>query len=119
MAANVSAAASSTPVSLGLLAEGGGPNGGYVVTKVERFGSAGKAGIQLGDELLALNGKLRTPEETTAILSQLSPGAVITLTLLRKGQRMEVPVKLMAYKPLKLDLDDIDDVLERKIAPAA
>ena len=95
-----------------------GPNQGGLVQRVARFSSAAKGGIIPGDEILAFDGKRMTaPEQVQAALAAAGVGATIQVTLLRNGSPMELPVLLLEKKTLKLDLDEVDEVLERKIAP--
>lgn len=97
-----------------------GPNGGLVLVRVEKFSTAYKAGLMVGDELLAFDGKrFATPQEGLAILQAVGVGGQVTVDLVREGAKMQLPMKLFEKKVVKLDLDDISNVLERKISPAA
>jgi S1-C subfamily serine protease len=96
---------------------------GVVAKRVDRFSSLGKAGVQVGDVLLAINdtalAQLPTPEALMAHWSSLGVGATALVRLLRDGQPLTVPVVLVVKKVVSLDLEEIDASLERKIAPAA
>lgn len=97
-----------------------GPNGGLVLVRVEKFSTAYKAGLMVGDELLAFDGKkFATPQEGLAILQAIGVGGQVMVDLVRDGERRQLPMKLFEKKVVKLDLDDISNVLERKISPAA
>jgi S1-C subfamily serine protease len=97
-----------------------GPNGGLVLAKVEKFGTAYKAGLQVGDELVSFEGQtFATPQDGLAILQTLGVGATVSVEAFRGGERLTVPMKLYEKKVVKFDLDDISNVLERKISPAA
>lgn len=103
-----------------------------LVKKVNKFGSAGKAGITAGDELIALNG-IRVPslagvQDADARMTKMDAffqqhlkttgvGGTLRVQLVRGGSTMEVPVLLKARKQLALQLDEVSEVLERKIAP--
>lgn len=115
-----SAAQESNAVSLGISDCAGVKGGGLRVGKVEKFGSAGKAGIQQGDVLVSFNGKAVDSFETAQkIAEELGTGGSVKVRLIREGKPLDVEMKLRAKKKaLKLDLEELDEVLERKISPS-
>jgi S1-C subfamily serine protease len=107
------------PVSFCGFQKHAGPNGGLVVESADKACSATKAAIVVGDEVLAVNGTAVTDvSQAMAVLQAAGVGATVTVAFVRAGQRMDVPMVVQA-KSLALDLDDFDEVVERKIAPAA
>ena len=104
-------------VSLGIGARPG-PNGGAVVETVQRFGSVAKAGVVVGDEILTSNGKrIANFEEWTRDLEQIGIGNSVTLRVIRGGQTLELPMKILERKTLSLEVKALEEVLERKISP--
>jgi S1-C subfamily serine protease len=97
-----------------------GKHGGVSVMKVDRFGSAGKAGVLVNDEILSWNGQSpKTEAEFLAIMTSLKVGETLRLRIVRNGAQMDLPVPLLAKrKKLSLDLEELDETLERKISPA-
>ncbi|UCF97678.1 MAG: M20/M25/M40 family metallo-hydrolase [Spirochaetaceae bacterium] len=67
---------------------------GVLIRQVLEDGPAGKAGLNQGDVLLALNGIAVGPENLRALLMRLGAGARVELTVLRKGERLIVPLIL-------------------------
>jgi predicted metalloprotease with PDZ domain len=68
-----------------------------VITKVVPKSPAEKAGIQVGDEILAFNGISSTEKEEVIwaeVKKQLIPGNKITLTMERSGKSREFEVEL-------------------------
>jgi S1-C subfamily serine protease len=96
-----------------------GPNGGLVLTKVEKFSSAAKAGLAVGDEIVSIDGQVvRSPDEALAAVQRAGVGATVTVQAMRGGAALALPMKIFEKKA-DLDLGDISDTLERKISPAA
>jgi S1-C subfamily serine protease len=94
-----------------------GKNGG-VIEKVEKWSTALKAGVQVGDEIVLWNGqKLTSFEHMVEILDAAGVGGIVKLGVLRGGNNIELNLTVPKRKTLSLDLDEIDDVLERKISP--
>ena len=118
-APNASIKVDNTPkqVSLGISAAPG-PNGGAIAQAVQRFGSAAKAGVQVGDELVACNGKkLATVEQWQAALQAVGVGNTATIRVLRGGKPIDLQMKLLEKKQLSLEVKALEEVLERKISP--
>jgi S1-C subfamily serine protease len=86
--------------------------------KLDKNGSAAAAGMLVGDELIAINGKpTPSPEAVTALLAAAGGvGAVVTVRVVRNGAAIELPVTLKK-KTLSLEVEDVAEVLERKISP--
>jgi S1-C subfamily serine protease len=86
---------------------------------VRKFGSAGRAGLQPGDVLVSLNGVAATSlEQLSAVMEPLQVGDVVTAVYRRNGAEATVAIKLRAQKKaLNLDIEEMEEVLERKISP--
>jgi len=70
------------------------PEGVYVV-QVSQGSPAEAAGIQRGDVIIAINGKeTLTTAAVNAVKNTLQAGDTMTLTLVRDGKKIEVPVVL-------------------------
>jgi serine protease Do len=68
---------------------------GAVVTQVEADSPGAKAGLQVGDVISELDGqKVSDAGELQAMVSAKQPGSKVTLTVLRNGKSMTVPVTL-------------------------
>ena len=67
--------------------------GGVLITQVERGGPAGKAGVQLGDVLLSVNGR-RVADTSTMLnlIAALQPGQQARLKLARNQAETELDV---------------------------
>lgn len=95
-----------------------GPGGGVLVQSLERFGSAAKAGVQVGDELVACNGQpLASVERWLVDLEAIGVGAIVTVRVLRAGELIDIAMKLLEKKVLSLEVKALEEVLERKISP--
>jgi len=109
----------SRPVSFCGFDKTPGPNGGLVVRVADGASSAARAGIVIGDEVLAIDGqKLNDAAHAMTLLQAAGVDANVTVKLVREGAELELPMVVLA-KSLALELDDLDEVVERKIAPAA
>jgi serine protease Do len=74
--------------------EYGLPAGAYVAV-VEEGGAAAKAGVQVGDVITAVNGEeVSSDSELIAAKNQYQPGDVITLTVYRGGEELELSATL-------------------------
>jgi S1-C subfamily serine protease len=105
-------------MNIGLGAVDRGPNNGALIVQLARFGSLAKAGVQVGDEVVATNGKpIVTMEQWKLDLEAVGIGNVATLTLVRGGQTIEVAMKILEKKTLSLEVKALEEVLERKISP--
>lgn len=107
------------PVSFCGFAKEAGPSGGLLVQSADKSSSGAKAGIVPGDEILEVNGiRLTDPAHAMGLVQAAGVGVTVTVVLLRGRERLTVPMTVQA-KSLALDLDDLEEVVERKIAPAA
>jgi len=74
---------------------------GFRVTQVYENSTAEKAGLKVGDLVLAVDGEKLTAsapehyEELPAMIRQYRPGTTADLTVLRDGERLTVPVELI------------------------
>jgi putative serine protease PepD len=74
--------------------------GGLEVTRVARNGPGERAGVRRGDVVTALDAAAAASEEALrAAVGRKAPGDTVTLSLLREGERRDVPLKL-ARRPL-------------------
>jgi S1-C subfamily serine protease len=68
---------------------------GVVVMQVVPGTPAAKAGVQENDVITAVNGQPIDPDHTFAsVLSRRRVGETVTLTILRNGRQMSVPLVL-------------------------
>ncbi len=68
---------------------------GLLVQQVQPNTPAAKAGMKTGDVIFTLNGKkVQDADQFRLQVAQIEPGRTINLGVLRKGKRMEIPVKL-------------------------
>jgi Do/DeqQ family serine protease len=70
-----------------------GTSQGVIINEVLRGGPADKAGIMLGDILVAIDGKQTSdPRSAVNVVTGIAPGSAAKLMLKRKGQDMELSV---------------------------
>jgi Do/DeqQ family serine protease len=68
---------------------------GALISEVQPGGPAEKAGLRRGDIVQEMNGKsLRDQHELQLVVSRLTPGTAINLTILRDGKQQQVPLTL-------------------------
>ncbi|MCX6282134.1 MAG: Do family serine endopeptidase [Bacteroidetes bacterium] len=69
---------------------------GVYVNEVVFGGAAEKAGIQKGDIITGIQNKpVNGKSELMEIVSQLSPGDVVSVTIIRDGKQIELPVRMI------------------------
>jgi S1-C subfamily serine protease len=105
---------------IGFDAKPGGPNGGFLVSKVDRFTPGAKAGVLVGDEVMMFQDAPipGSGEEMNKLLESIGVGGTLKVTVLRAGAKHDLGLVLTAKrKVLSLELEEIDEVLERKISP--
>ncbi|MBN1941964.1 MAG: Do family serine endopeptidase [Phycisphaerae bacterium] len=70
------------------------PQGG-LVTEVQPDSAAAKAGLELEDVITAVNGKkLKNVNELRNTIASFPPGETVTLTVIRDGKELSLPVTL-------------------------
>jgi serine protease DegQ len=68
---------------------------GAIINEVLRGGPADKAGIRLGDVIVAIDGKqIPDPNGAVNVVTGLAPGTASTLKLKRKGEDLELTVTI-------------------------
>jgi S1-C subfamily serine protease len=101
-----------------VVAENGSAYKGLLLLKVDKFSSLGKAGLGPGDEILTIDGQpLTTPEALADHINKVGVGGTITARIKRGKEQKDIPVKLRPVRRLSLNIDEVDEVLERKISP--
>jgi serine protease Do len=71
---------------------------GVVVLGIARSSPAAQAGLQLGDVIIAMNGReITDAEEVQRLVEETAVGDAIALTLNRRGQSVELSVRPGAY----------------------
>ncbi len=72
-----------------------GVDHGVFVTRVQPGGPGEKAGVQLQDVIIALNGRPVTDgDDLVNRVSMLAPGTEATLTVIRNGKKMDLPIRI-------------------------
>ena len=106
-------------INLGLLAvEYKSDEGAWMLKKLNRFGSLGRAGLVNGDVVLSMNGHApRTAEEATQLIAQAGAGGTIVYRVRRSNQYFDLPVTMLKKRSMSFDLDELGTELENKIAP--
>jgi serine protease Do len=68
-------------------------DGGVTIASEDRTGPAAKAGIKVGDVVIAINGeKIDSSRGLIRTVAVVAPGQTVRVTILRQGQEMEIPV---------------------------
>jgi serine protease Do len=79
---------------------------GAEVKAVEEGSPAARAGIAVGDVVVALDGRpIETATDLTTELAQRKPGERVRLTLIRNGQRRDVTVELAEFARTRTTAD--------------
>ncbi len=82
------------PEGLRRLAPGGGDRG-LIVVSVETDGPAARAGLMLGDVLVALEGRpLQDPGDVQDVLAARRAGTAVTASLVRAGEPLQAAITL-------------------------
>jgi serine protease Do len=72
---------------------------GALVNTVQPGGAAGKAGIEVGDVIRAVNGKpVDVSSDLPPLVGLLAPGTRATITVVRNGRSRDIPVVLDALE---------------------
>ncbi|MEO5330508.1 MAG: PDZ domain-containing protein [Magnetococcus sp. YQC-5] len=73
------------------------PTGGVAVTRIAPNGPGERAGMQIGDMIVSLNGQsVSSPRAMSRILRGFLPGDLVEVTINRNGQMIDVQAKLAA-----------------------
>jgi len=72
-----------------------GLDGGVIVASVENGGPAAAAGVRAGDRIAAVGGDaIANADELATVLVKIKPGTRIPLTVVRRGRRLTLHVKV-------------------------
>jgi predicted metalloprotease with PDZ domain len=93
-----------TTASLGVKTKTEGKN--TIVTTVIREKSSYVSGINVNDELVAIDGFRIGPNSATQLVNEKKPGDEIIVTVSRDGILMEIPVKLIKNNALDFKLKE-------------
>lgn len=73
-------------------------NGGALISSVTKESPAEKAGLKQGDIVRAYNGhKVSSIASLRGAISLMTPGSTVSLTVLRDGKTIEIPVAIAAF----------------------
>ena len=96
------------------IAEAIGVKEGILVAQVMKGSPADKAGLKVGDIIIALNGrKLEDVRDLQLSIMKTKPGTEVTLTIIREGKRKEIKVKVgelpekISRKPKSYEGEDL------------
>jgi predicted metalloprotease with PDZ domain len=89
-------------------------SGRVKVSQVFADGPAYAAGVYAGDELLALDGFRVDEERLKARLAERSPGDIVTLSVFRRDELLQIPVALAAAPRDKLAIVMQDDASDQQ-----
>jgi len=89
-------------------------SGKLLVNFIERETEAWRAGINVNDELLAINGNRIADLEKS--LQFLLPGDTIDLTLVRDGRLLEIPLTLQNQHKIKYAIEEVLEPSAQQIA---
>jgi len=77
------------------IAEAIGVKEGILVAQVMKGSPADRAGLKVGDIIVALNGrKLEDVRDLQLSIMKTKPGTEVTLTIIREGKKKEIKVKV-------------------------
>ena len=72
---------------------------GALVNGVEKDGPAAKAGVEVGDIILKVDGKdVKTSQELPRVITMVRPGSKVNLTIWRKGASRDIAVTVAEMK---------------------
>jgi S1-C subfamily serine protease len=91
---------------------------GHLIKRISNIGCAAAAGVLVGDTIISFDGKKASClEEYEKLCEPHAPGATVPVLISREGRRMALTVKLEEQVELDLQMDEVMEVLERKISP--
>ncbi|MDQ7081875.1 MAG: Do family serine endopeptidase [Aquificota bacterium] len=77
------------------IAEAIGVREGIIIAQVIKGSPADRAGLKVGDIIVALNGKkMDSVRDLQIAIMRTRPGTVVTLTVIREGKKKEIKVKI-------------------------
>ena len=77
------------------IAEAIGVREGIIIAQVIKGSPADRAGLKVGDIIVALNGKkMDSVRDLQISIMRTKPGTVVTLTVIREGKKREIKVKI-------------------------
>lgn len=79
-----------------------------IVTAVLRNGAAWKDGLNVGDQLLAMDGKTLT--EVKGLLNDKKPGDAVIFTIDRDGLKRDIPVTLLRNTQVKYKIEPLPNL---------
>jgi len=91
-------------------------NGRLIVTNVRRGGSGYDAGINVNDEIIAVNDYRVRPEQWPARLDAYKPGTSVTLLLARRDELIRIELPLRVDPPQSWTLEVRPDASEEQKA---
>lgn len=93
-----------------------GSTGKYLVSSVERNGPAWFAGLNVNDELIAVNG-IRITDDPQKIIGQFSIDDVITILISRSGVVREIKMKIAKSSKVNYELKRLENAtdLQKKV----
>lgn len=89
--------------SIGVVARREGSSGRVIVVQVPAGGAGARAGLEVGDEIIAVDGRMvagMSPEEFRAAVRG-PVGSVVTVDVLRDGLRRRMPVERQALREIE------------------
>ena len=94
-------------------------NSGVAIARVADGGPGGTAGLQVGDVLLAIDSiEVGTVDQVIDTIRTTAPGTTVTITVLRDGVEMDIPVVVGEHPKPKVNKDPALHYLQRLLTPA-
>ena len=87
------------------------PSKGFIITQIESNSPADKAGLQVGDVIVAANGrKIRSSRDMHNLVGLLPLGQAVELTLYRQGKVHQLTAEI---QPIKIATIDGGEIIEK------
>ncbi|RVU01332.1 M61 family peptidase [Mucilaginibacter limnophilus] len=86
---------------------------GIVVTAVARNGAAWVDGINVNDEITAIDGAAVT--DLNAVINSKKPGDNINVTVIRDGRQLVLPVTLLKATRVRYKIEPVDNASEKQL----